>query len=460
MSDDIVISVENISKAYRIWNDPGARLKSPFVGTCGALFPQDSEFRRKLEAKATHYYRDFFALKDISFQTCKGESIGIIGRNGSGKSTLLQIIAGTLRPTTGSVHITGRVAALLELGSGFNPDFTGRENVYLNAAVLGLSRAETDTKFDAIATFADIGDFLDQPVKTYSSGMLVRLAFAVQTAVEPDILIVDEALSVGDFFFQQKCFKRIRELRETGTTLLFVSHDMASVRDLCSRALYLRSGHAACCGSSASAIAMYFKEGDTSRQPTPDFSVPEPPPIATAIHSKSPSLTAIILPSELIWTPGPRQSVPTGPAELLGVEVRDSQDRLSLKHRMGETAIIRGYFRTLQVTTLHAAIEIKNRHGQLVSSLGSRIAGLSPAAAHPGQVWCFEAQIQLGIESGLYTFQFCLGRPHPAPNLGQRLAETPWLGPITVEWDYTTATAPFLGMFHLPATIALRSTQG
>ncbi|MFT3829747.1 MAG: polysaccharide ABC transporter ATP-binding protein [Opitutaceae bacterium] len=260
MSDDIVISVENVSKAYRIWNDPGARLKSPLVGACGGLLPRGSAIRRRCEAKATSYYRDFYALKDITFQVRKGESVGIIGRNGSGKSTLLQIIAGTLQPTAGSVHVRGRVAALLELGSGFNPEFTGRENVYLNAAVLGLSRSDTDAKFDSIAAFADIGDFLDQPVKTYSSGMMMRLAFAVQTAVEPDILIVDEALSVGDAPFQAKCFARIRSLQENGCSTLFVSHDIGTVRTFCQQAVWLSRGQAQAQGGAITVCDAYNRD--------------------------------------------------------------------------------------------------------------------------------------------------------------------------------------------------------
>lgn len=257
MSDEIVISVDNVSKAYRIWNDPGARLKSPLIRTCASLFSRSSALRRYCESTAASYYRDFYALKDISFQVRKGESVGIIGRNGSGKSTLLQIIAGTLQPTAGSVRVNGRVAALLELGSGFNPEFTGRENVYLNAAVLGLTRAETDAKFDGIAAFADIGDFLDQPVKTYSSGMMMRLAFAVQTAVEPDILIVDEALSVGDAPFQARCFARIRTLLDTGCAALFVSHDIGTVRAFCLQAVWLNAGRAAAQGSSNQVCGAY-----------------------------------------------------------------------------------------------------------------------------------------------------------------------------------------------------------
>lgn len=242
MSDDIAISVQGVSKAYRIWNSPASRLLSPAWKAVGDLLPKDSSAAKKLHAKASSHYRDFWALRDISFEVKRGESVGIIGRNGSGKSTLLQIIAGTLQPTTGSAKINGRVAALLELGSGFNPEFTGRENVYLNGAVLGLSRAEVDARFADIAAFADIGDFIDQPVKTYSSGMMMRLAFSVAIAVRPDILIVDEALSVGDAAFQRKCFRRIEELRERGCTFLFVSHDLNAITNLCSQALFLNGG--------------------------------------------------------------------------------------------------------------------------------------------------------------------------------------------------------------------------
>ncbi|WP_255398899.1 ABC transporter ATP-binding protein [Nitrosovibrio sp. Nv6] len=188
------------------------------------------------------YFREFWALRDISFEIKKGETVGIIGRNGSGKSTLLQIICGTLAPSAGSVETKGRIAALLELGSGFNPDFTGRENVYMNGAVLGLSRNEVDEYFDAIVSFADIGQFIDQPVKTYSSGMSVRLAFAVQAQIDPDILIVDEALSVGDAKFQAKCFTRLQQLKEGGTSILLVTHSSDQIVTHCSSAILLNGG--------------------------------------------------------------------------------------------------------------------------------------------------------------------------------------------------------------------------
>ena len=240
MSSDAVIRVQNLSKCYQIYDRPQDRLKQ-------------SMWRGRKQ-----FYREFWALRDVSFDVLRGETIGIIGRNGSGKSTLLQLIVGTLNPTEGSVVTQGRVAALLELGSGFNPDFTGRENVYLNGAILGLSREEIDARFDAIAAFADIGDFIDQPVKTYSSGMMVRLAFSVSINVEPDILIIDEALAVGDMGFQIKCMERLDQLTKSGITLLFVSHDIGTVKTFCNKALYLVEGRIKASGSASDMVELYL----------------------------------------------------------------------------------------------------------------------------------------------------------------------------------------------------------
>ena len=231
MSSKFAIQVDNLEKLFHLYDRPRDRLKQ-FM----------APLRQRLSGKPLQqYFREFPAVKNVSFSVRKGESIGIIGRNGSGKSTLLQMICGTLTPTQGSIQTNGRVAALLELGSGFNPEFTGRENVYMNASILGLSQKEIDERFDAIAAFADIGDFMEQPVKTYSSGMYVRLAFAVIAHVDADILVVDEALSVGDAVFTQKCMRFIRGFQGKGT-LIFVSHDIASVQNLCQSVLWLNKG--------------------------------------------------------------------------------------------------------------------------------------------------------------------------------------------------------------------------
>jgi lipopolysaccharide transport system ATP-binding protein len=248
-NDNVAIRVSNLSKCYGIYATPHDRLKQ-FV------LPR---VQRYFGITAKNYFREFWALKNVSFEVRKGEAVGVIGRNGAGKSTLLQMICGTLSPTNGSVAVDGMVAALLELGSGFNPEFTGRENVYLNASVLGLTREETNARFEEIVAFADIGDFLDQPTKTYSSGMLMRLAFAVNTCVDPDVLIVDEALSVGDAPFQSKCFKRLRKLIDEGTSILFVSHDISTVRSICNHALWLKDGQSERWGDAMAVAREYEK---------------------------------------------------------------------------------------------------------------------------------------------------------------------------------------------------------
>jgi lipopolysaccharide transport system ATP-binding protein len=245
--DDLAITVEGVSKRFEIYDHPRDQLKQ-FV------FPR---FCRMIGRKERQYFREFWALQDISMQVRKGESYGIVGLNGSGKSTLLQIITGTLPPTLGVVTIKGRIAALLELGSGFNPDFTGRENVYMNGALLGFSRNQIDYKFEAIQSFADIGDHFDQPLLTYSSGMQMRVAFAVATAFDPDILIIDEALAVGDAYFQQKCFHRIERFKEGGGTLLFVSHDANAVKQLCDKAVLISNGKVVSQGVPKTVIDLY-----------------------------------------------------------------------------------------------------------------------------------------------------------------------------------------------------------
>ncbi|OBZ26288.1 ABC transporter ATP-binding protein [Pseudomonas protegens] len=240
MCSELAIKAQGLGKCYPIYDQPRDRLLQ-------LLLPRGKQ-----------RYREFWALKDVALEVRKGETLGIIGRNGSGKSTLLQLICRTSTASTGSVTSHGRIAALLELGSGFNPEFSGRENVYLNGAVLGLKRAEIEARFDEITAFANIGEFIDQPTRTYSSGMLVRLAFAVSVCVEPDILIVDEALAVGDASFQFKCLERLERLTRQGMTLLFVSHDMSMVKRFCNRALYLRDGEIRASGAPEAMAELYL----------------------------------------------------------------------------------------------------------------------------------------------------------------------------------------------------------
>lgn len=267
MSSDIAIKVENLSKCYQIYDTPRDRLKQ-FV------LPR---LQRMAGRQPKQYYKEFWALRDVSFEVKKGETVGIIGRNGSGKSTLLQMICGTLAPTIGSITTHGRIAALLELGSGFNPEFTGRENVYLNASVLGLSRDEIDQKFDDIAAFADIGEFIEQPVKTYSSGMYVRLAFAVIAHADANLLVIDEALAVGDAYFTQKCMRFLRKFKENNT-LIFVSHDSSAITNLCDNAIWLDKGISKGHGTAKKISELYLaslyentsEQNIKNNQPTPN----------------------------------------------------------------------------------------------------------------------------------------------------------------------------------------------
>lgn len=243
MSSEVSIYANSIGKVFPVYDKPHHRL-----------------LQMMSSRSAKHrWYREFTALREVSFEVKKGETVGIVGRNGSGKSTLLQIICGTLTPTTGDLQVNGRIAALLELGAGFNPDFTGRENVFLNGTVLGLTRQQIEERFDDIAAFADIGEFIEQPVKSYSSGMYVRLAFSVAIHVTPDILVVDEALAVGDEAFQRKCFARIEKIRREGATVLFVSHSAGTVLELCNRAILLDRGEMLYSGSPKRTISHYQK---------------------------------------------------------------------------------------------------------------------------------------------------------------------------------------------------------
>ena len=241
MDKNLAISVQGVSKIYKLYDKPIDRLKEA--------------------VSLTHksYHRDLFALSDISFEVKKGETVGIIGTNGSGKSTILKIITGVLSPTTGTAEVSGNISALLELGAGFNSEYTGLENIYMNGTMMGFSRQEMERRMDDILRFADIGDFVNQPVKTYSSGMFVRLAFALAINVDPEILIVDEALSVGDVFFQAKCYRRMEEMMKNGTTILMVSHDMGSIIKYCDKVVLLNRGHFVAQGEAGKMVDLYKK---------------------------------------------------------------------------------------------------------------------------------------------------------------------------------------------------------
>lgn len=249
-SGDIAISVRNLSKSYRLFKHPGDRIK------------------QFLTLGIRHYHRNFSAMEDVSFDIYKGETVGIIGRNGSGKSTLLQLICGILNPSSGRILVNGRISALLELGAGFNPEFTGRENVYFYGALMGFSKTQMDERFDEIAAFADIGEFIDQPVRTYSSGMFVRLAFSAAISVDPDILVIDEAFAVGDAKFQAQCFDRISAIRNRGGTILVVTHALEQVAHFCDRAILINRGKLLAFGDTASTLSHYLEISNASSPKT------------------------------------------------------------------------------------------------------------------------------------------------------------------------------------------------
>jgi lipopolysaccharide transport system ATP-binding protein len=367
-SDPIAISVRDVCKTYRLYARPQDRLWQSLVGR-----------RRRL-------YTPFEALHNVSFEVRRGETVGIIGVNGSGKSTLLQVVCGTLEPTSGTVTRQGRVAALLELGTGFNPLFTGRENVYLNGAIFGLSRAEIDARMEAITTFADIGSFIDRPVATYSSGMVVRLAFAVVANVDADVMIIDEALAVGDAFFVQKCMRFMRSFIERGT-LLFVSHDTASVAALCDRAIWLHDGRVVLDGDAPIVSETYLEclaeevwggedggrraaeirrtalERVTARQmrrsaPAQAAEAPsEPPPSATSEASQ------VILKEASVDGP----SFGQGGARIYDVALLDAKDRPVAALRGGDLATVR--VRAVAAARLTSPIigfVVKDRLGQVL----------------------------------------------------------------------------------------------
>jgi lipopolysaccharide transport system ATP-binding protein len=445
MSSEPAVSLHDVGKTYYIYQSPQDALLRQIYEHVASRGGLPRGLRAWLQRRAGRHGRRFDALQDVTFEVGKGESLGIIGRNGSGKSTLLQIVAGILTATRGRVEVAGRVAALLELGSGFNPEFTGRENLVLNGMILGAGPEEMKRRLPEIVEFAEIGDFLDQPVKTYSSGMMIRLAFAVQISVVPDVLLVDEALSVGDIFFAQKCVRRIRELQARGTTILFVSHDMALVRDLCERAVYLRQGRVCYLGPKDRAISLYFQSGADG---TPVRAEKGPVP-ATSASSRHAAFKR-----EACWVAGDSVSV-EAEARLALVAVLDAEGRPTLGVTLGQPLTFRVLYQSLGGRPVHVAVAVKNRYDQLIFSGGSYTHQLEPPALRPGEYGCFEMTMDCMIEAGQYTFIVVLSLASEV-HRGIRIDETPWLGPLSVRWDYDAGPAPFYGLFGVPTVARFR----
>ncbi len=384
-----VLKVENISKVYRLFDRRRDRLKEMLFKGFGGQFG-----------------KDFWALKNISFDLHPGEALGIIGRNGSGKSTLLQILAGTLTPTGGRLEVRGRVAALLELGSGFNPEFTGKDNIYLNGAILGLNRREIDSHYEAILAFADIGAFIDQPIKFYSSGMFVRLAFAVQACVEPDILIIDEALGVGDIFFQQKCYARLEKLLEEGKVIVFVSHDMTAVERFCTRVLLLNQGEPVYFGDPNEAVQRYYflergfhPPADQEKVQT-GFAIP-PSTSVTGLNTLS------FWPSPEDFTHSENAAIIGGQSvRFSGTALCNLSGRPQTIFEMGETAQFYYELELLEdIEVPIGGLVITNHHNITIHGKNSAQALLpAPPAVSRNQRVRFCQTIRLSLAPGQYTY--------------------------------------------------------
>ena len=347
-ADDIAISVRNLTKTYRLFGHPGDRIKQFF----------------SLGLK--QYHRDFTALEDVSFDIKRGETVGIIGRNGSGKSTLLQLICGILKPTAGSVQVNGRVAALLELGAGFNPEFTGRENVYFQGALTGFDKAQMDARFEAIAAFADIGEFIDQPVRTYSSGMFVRLAFAVAVHVDPEILVIDEALAVGDREFQIKCLEKIDSIAQRGSTVIIVSHALEQVAHHCNNVAFLEKGKLICSGDTASVLSTYLKS----------MSKPAVPEASTAAGQDTASTSSDGSQTKHRWHSGSETRWGDGKAAIQNIRVLQEGEEPEHHIKLARPVVIEFDVLFLEAVTQPVfGLTIKSMDGGILYSTNSRQLG-------------------------------------------------------------------------------------
>ena len=393
---DFAIRVSNLSKCYQIYDTPRDRLKqfiAPWV-------------QRVVKHTPKPYFSEFWALRDVSFNIKRGETVGIIGRNGSGKSTLLQLICGTLTPTSGRVETNGRIAALLELGSGFNPEFTGRENVFMNGRILGLSQEEINDCFDDIAAFADIGEFIEQPVKTYSSGMFVRLAFAVQAHIDAHIVIVDEALAVGDVFFRQKCYARLNKLRESGTAILLVSHAMGDIEQFCEYAILLDHGEQKFTGPAVEATKHYYLLNQSSPTSiTPVFEESREPENHLGSISIVPDLP-FPMPSAFLNLAGISR-IGNGKARCSAVALCNQRSELCNVFRQGETAVFHYEFELVEdIAVPIGGVVITNEKGVIVHGKNSWQYGNDvPAGLGPGSKIFFQHEIQLALGPGEYTFE-------------------------------------------------------
>ncbi len=392
MDNGLAIEIKQLSKVYRLYDHPVDRLKE-------ALLP----FHKR-------YSRDFYALRDVNISIGRGETVGFIGRNGAGKSTLLKIITGVLTPTGGTIEVHGRIASLLELGAGFNPEMTGVENIYMNGVVMGIERKQMEEKLEDIIAFADIGDFIHQPVKMYSSGMFARLAFAVNAFVEPDILIVDEALSVGDAFFQAKCIDRMKHMLATGVTVLFVSHDIGALHSLCQRGIFMEHGRVIFDGESKEAIEKYFaakvrSEQDVVKAPSPEGEPPQE-------EGETQGSEAWSGDNEKFLRNASYDRIQNGKAEFLNVQLLDGRGRELSQVEYGQQVCLRFVFQAHEdIPILGFAYHIRSASGVEVVYSDTGIEELPMFSADAGKKYIIDWKFRAELQEGSYNVAACMSIP-------------------------------------------------
>ncbi len=423
----VAVQFQNVSKSYSIYPAPRDRLKElAMFGT------------RK-------YHTDYWALRDVSFEIQKGETFCVVGENGSGKSTLLQICAGILEPTTGTAVAHGRVAALLELGSGFNPEFSGKDNVYLNGAILGLSAKEMDARYKDIEAFAEIGDFINQPVKTYSSGMAVRLAFAVAIHVDPEVLLVDEALAVGDVYFRQRCMRKVHEMRARGITILFVSHATGDVKALGDRALWLDKGHVRALGATDDVVHQYLAamaEKDGAYQAG---AVPEPAP--GQAHA----------PEEIIeGIPNIDRRFGDEKAEIIGVAVTDAEGRMLTTLKPQSQVVVRISVRANQdLDRPNVGFMFRNHLGQDFAGTNTEREGAPLSPMRKGDLCTVDFYLDV---PALYASSFSFS-PAIANGPLDRYSMCDWIDNAVV-LQMEKAVDAIYGQFHFPCSVRVNARVG
>ena len=386
MSSKPLIEADNLGKVFHLYDRPDLRLRQFVLG-----------WRKR-------YYREFWALRGVSFQVGQGETVGFMGRNGAGKSTLLQLVCGTLAPSEGQVTVRGRISALLELGSGFNPEFSGQDNVYLYGSLLGLSRDEIDARYDRILTFADIGQFIDLPVKTYSSGMLVRLAFSVAINIDPQILVVDEALAVGDARFTARCMTQLRKLQDQGVAILFVGHDLEAFARLCNRACVLHDGHLVHEGDPREAVSWYLAfastDFDISRMQNFDAAAASAPPeagAATEITSE-PALSRDDVPEFKLFRHG------DGTARIVSCTIRDEHGRRTTSVEIGRRMMVEIVCEFAEDRLHHLiGFYIKDRLNLNVIGINTHQERVELPPVHGGDRYSYVFEFPADIRPGYYS---------------------------------------------------------